>query len=59
MTSLIGLLVTLAAWFPFLVTISVISFNAHHGNVSAGGPLQLVDTDTVSITQGQVRKKAS
>lgn len=37
--SLFGLGITLAAWFPFAVTISRIAFQAHHENVFDGPPL--------------------
>eukprot|EP00903_Cladosiphon_okamuranus_P013017 g12145.t1 len=42
-SALVGLLVTLAAWFPFLVTVSLVAFNAHHKNID-GGPLTIPGT---------------
>ena len=39
--SLFGLVITLAAWFPFLVTIAQIAFQAHHENIGGGPPLNI------------------
>lgn len=36
MTSLIGLAITLAAWFPFLVQIALIGYNANQENLGEG-----------------------
>lgn len=47
--SLFGLAITLAAWFPFLVTIARIAFQAHHENVG-GPPLSI----TFPTTQNEV-----
>ena len=37
-SSLVGLAVTLAAWFPFLTTAALVMFQAYHKNIT-GGPL--------------------
>lgn len=39
-SSLFGLGITLAAWFPFMVQIALIGFNADNENI-AGGPLTI------------------
>ncbi|CAN0127243.1 unnamed protein product, partial [Ectocarpus fasciculatus] len=57
-TSLFGLGMTLAAWFPFLTTISLIAFQADYGNVGGGaGPLQITHP-TVSVSQGDINSIA-
>lgn len=43
LTALLGLGITLAAWFPFLVTVSLILFQADHKNIA--GPPLLVPAD--------------
>ncbi|CAM9764103.1 unnamed protein product [Ectocarpus sp. 4 AP-2014] len=37
-SSLLGLVVTLSAWFPFLTTAALVMFQAYHKNIT-GGPL--------------------
>ncbi|CAM9235177.1 unnamed protein product [Scytosiphon promiscuus] len=57
-SSLIGLMATLAAWFPFLVTVSLISFQAHHENVGGGaGPLQIAHP-TITVSKGEINSIA-
>ncbi|CAN0314422.1 unnamed protein product, partial [Ectocarpus sp. 13 AM-2016] len=57
-TSLFGLGITLAAWFPFLTTVSLIAFQADHGNVAGGaGPLQ-ISHPTISVSQGEINSIA-
>ncbi|CAM9302087.1 unnamed protein product [Ectocarpus sp. 12 AP-2014] len=57
-TSLFGLGITLAAWFPFLTTVSLIAFQADHGNVGGGaGPLQILHP-TISVSQGEINSIA-
>ena len=51
-SSLFGLGITLAAWFPFLVQIALISFNADNDNIAAG-PL----TIPFEVTQQEVREE--
>lgn len=53
--SLFGLGITLAAWFPFSVTIALIAFQAHHKNISTGAPLFIpYDVSTSEVGVGLV-----
>lgn len=52
-SSLLGLGVTLAAWFPFLVQIALIGFNADN-EIIGGGPL----TIPFEVTRQEVRERA-
>ncbi|CAM9909275.1 unnamed protein product [Pylaiella littoralis] len=49
-SALMGLAITLAAWFPFLVTVSFISYQAHFENVYGGaGPLQIPEEASTGV----------
>lgn len=58
LTSLLGLGITLAAWFPFLVIVSFVLYQADFQNVGGGGPLQ-ISPDSYNPTSNQVPRVSS